>query len=615
MQPVMNRSFHKGTSGEPSEDGKLPSMISQTNGAISGEPPVRRSWRPCQVLNQGGELHQHHHHHHQPPVGRPPPRHRRRHLSSQGQGQSPAQGLVPAAAPDAGVIPDTKPHRGQQPRPAVARYRRHGDPNPWPRGHRRRQRNAEMRDFCPGEGPLDVHPEPQLPAIPMTEDRGSSHQTPAAVVTPTHLSADASGSNTHSTPSEAEENGRVPKKICDQEGLEVQEEEDCTEPCSPTSPLRCGKDDIDDRADKHEERAEMDCDEEPNNGADADADTEAQKCEITDLCSDTESAASLSMDGPLHSPPPLHSPSPPSSPDVLHSPKMDHVSEDTSLCTLPDIDLMPEDDEDSSEACSPSLFASGSESYPKTYADFCSESYQKSEPVLESESEPKVCPNSFPEPFKTSYTDPHRKPQKQTFTSHRHENVQKGALSSYTRCQSASRQGRDQGLLPSPADRSVGCRLHHYNSKSDSEGDSVSKSPVTKRCGNAVKKAETWDKSTASAGSTSSEEQEEQDQVGEGSKDARDAIIVAIKDIRNAIEEVKIKAVRSPYTPDKPEEPIWVMRQEVSPTEEVQSPRTAASIVSHNSFKCKALCRPGKLELEKKRFLKKEKYLFNFSNI
>ncbi|CAG12299.1 unnamed protein product, partial [Tetraodon nigroviridis] len=52
------------------------------------------------------------------------------------------------------------------------------------------------------------------------------------------------------------------------------------------------------------------------------------------------------------------------------------------------------------------------------------------------------------------------------------------------------------------------------------------------------------------------------------SKDTGDAINVAIKDIRNAIEEVKIKAVHSPYTPDKPGEPIWVMRQEVSPTEE-----------------------------------------------
>lgn len=608
-QPAMNRSYHRDTSGEPSEEGKLPPMIRQTNGAISGEPPVRHSWRPCQMLNQDGGINPHHPHYHthrhqphhnHPPAGRGPPRHRRRHPSSQGQGQSPAQGPGLVPAPDVGASRDADPHRDQQPRPAVTRYRRHGDPNPRLRGPRRRQPVAEMQDSFPGEGSFDVQPQSQPSVDPMTEDRGPPHQTPVAVVTPTHLSDDASVSNMHSPPPEAEENGREPKNDCDQEWLEVQEKEDCTDPCSPTSPSSCGKDDIptvDDRADKHEERVEKDCIEESNDAADADADTAAQKCEITDLCSDTESAASLSMDGPLHSPPPLQSPTPPSSPDVPHFPKMDNFSEDTSFSTLPDIDLLPEDDEDRSESHSPSLFTSGSESYPKTYADFCSESYQKSEPVLETQLESKVHPNSFPEPLKTSYPDSHREPQKQsgwriapnetqqTFTSLRHENVQKGAMSPSTKgCQSARRQGRDQGSLPSPADRSVGCRLHHYDGKSDSEGDSVSKSPVTENRGHTVKKAETRDKSPVSAWSTSSEAQEEQDQAEEGSKDTGDAIIVAIKDIRNAIEEVKIKAVRSPYTPDKPEEPIWVMRREVSPTEEGQSAQTAVSNHAYWAF-------------------------------
>lgn len=619
----MNRSYHRDTSGEPSEEGTLPLMIRQTNGAISEEAPVRRSWRPCQMLNQDRELnplHHHYHthchqpHHNHPPAGRGPPRHRRRHPSSQGQGQSPAQGpgLVPAAAPDVGPSRDADPHRSQQPRSAVARYRRHGDPNPRLRGHRRRQPVAEMQDSYRGEGPFDVQPQP--PADPVTEDSESPHQTPVAVVTPTHVSAVASVSNLHSPPPEAEENGREPKNDCDQEWLEVQEKDDCTDPCSPTSPSSHGKDEIptvDDRADKHEERVEKDCNEGSNDAADAD--TAAQKCGITDLCSDTESAASLSMDGPLHSPPPLQSPTPPSSPDLPHFPKMDHFSEDTSLSTLPDIDLLPEDDEDRSESCSPSLFTSGSESYPKTYLDFCSESYQKSEPVLENQLEPKVHPNSFPEPLKTSYPDSHREPQKQsdwriapnetqqTFTSHRHENVQKGALSPSTRgCQSARRKGRDQGLLPSPADRSVGCRLHHYDGKSDSEGDSMSKSPVTKSRRHAVKKAETRDKSPASVRSTSSEAQDEQDQAEEGSKDTGGAIIVAIKDIRNAIEEVKFKAIRSPYTPDKPEEPIWVMRREVSPTEEVQSPTIAGHVSNHHSYWAFLYC---------KKQLKRQKYL------
>ncbi|XP_018615558.2 amyloid-beta A4 precursor protein-binding family A member 1 isoform X1 [Scleropages formosus] len=52
------------------------------------------------------------------------------------------------------------------------------------------------------------------------------------------------------------------------------------------------------------------------------------------------------------------------------------------------------------------------------------------------------------------------------------------------------------------------------------------------------------------------------------SREKRDAISLAIKDIKEAIEEVKTRTVRSPYTPDEPKEPIWVMRQDLSPTGE-----------------------------------------------
>ncbi|KAM9391767.1 amyloid-beta A4 precursor protein-binding family A member 1 [Pholidichthys leucotaenia] len=56
--------------------------------------------------------------------------------------------------------------------------------------------------------------------------------------------------------------------------------------------------------------------------------------------------------------------------------------------------------------------------------------------------------------------------------------------------------------------------------------------------------------------------------AGRNSQDKRDAISLAIKDIKEAIEEVKTRTVRSPYTPDEPKEPIWVMRQDLSPTTE-----------------------------------------------
>ncbi|XP_004838226.1 amyloid beta A4 precursor protein-binding family A member 1 [Heterocephalus glaber] len=64
---------------------------------------------------------------------------------------------------------------------------------------------------------------------------------------------------------------------------------------------------------------------------------------------------------------------------------------------------------------------------------------------------------------------------------------------------------------------------------------------------------------------------------GEGgqrySKEKRDAISLAIKDIKEAIEEVKTRTIRSPYTPDEPKEPIWVMRQDISPTRDCDDQR------------------------------------------
>uniref|UniRef100_UPI00398EE587 amyloid-beta A4 precursor protein-binding family A member 1-like isoform X3 n=1 Tax=Pristiophorus japonicus TaxID=55135 RepID=UPI00398EE587 len=54
-------------------------------------------------------------------------------------------------------------------------------------------------------------------------------------------------------------------------------------------------------------------------------------------------------------------------------------------------------------------------------------------------------------------------------------------------------------------------------------------------------------------------------------REQRDAISLAIKDIKEAIEEVKTRTIRSPYTPDEPAEPIWVMRQDISPTAECEN--------------------------------------------
>lgn len=512
----------------------------------------------------------------------------------------------------------------QQPRPGVTRYRRHGDPNP---RLRRKQPVRETQDSLPGADgrtdPAEVQVEQHSsgdPATDQSQDRTSPHQTPIAVVIPTHVSAGAAMHTTpptlqQSAPAETEEDLQGCKVDCEGEPEEVQEKGEEQKPtggdgscCPAPAHSTCGPDDPQTAInDKAEERVEEDQEEARDDVAE---DAAAQGSEITDLCSDTESAASLSMDGPLHSPPPLHSPTPPSSPDVPPFPQLDHFSEDTSLSPLPDNDLLPEEeeeddeDEDCSESCSLSHSTSCSESYPKTYADFYSESHQKSypKPVLESHPEPKSHPNSFPEPLKTSYPELHREPRRQSgwrtepneaqqesrqepFTSHRHENVQKGAPSSPTKgSQYAPRQGRDRrSLHHSPVDRSVGCRLHHYDGKSDGEGDGADQSPVPKSRRQKGRKAETPAKSPASGRSGSVAPREERHPAGlqgeDGSRGSGNAVTLAIKDIKEAIEEVKTKTIRSPYTPDKPVEPIWVMRQEVSPTEDVCTLQTSAGLV------------------------------------
>ncbi|KAG5834817.1 hypothetical protein ANANG_G00265620 [Anguilla anguilla] len=169
--------------------------------------------------------------------------------------------------------------------------------------------------------------------------------------------------------------------------------------------------------------------------------------------------------------------------------------------------------------------------------------------------------------------------------------------------------------------RTVGSRLHHYDGLSDGESDSPEKEPEVplspwERDG---EKAETavrrrrrswsldralgeegdWPESEQAAqrelgpGKPQDEQasqgdlgpgepQDEQafqaelgpgkpqDEYGEGEQNwgRRDSLSLAIKDIKEAIQEVKTRTIRSPYTPEEPMDPVWVMRQDLSPTAE-----------------------------------------------
>ncbi|XP_078251524.1 amyloid-beta A4 precursor protein-binding family A member 1-like isoform X2 [Rhinoraja longicauda] len=149
----------------------------------------------------------------------------------------------------------------------------------------------------------------------------------------------------------------------------------------------------------------------------------------------------------------------------------------------------------------------------------------------------------------------------------------------------------------------LGARLHHYDERSDNESDSPEKeaefAPYPRM--DSYEQEEDIDQIVAEVKESMSshslgqacEDMPEAEQNSENedptlamnsrsvsstglgevvrhTREQRDAISLAIKDIKEAIEEVKTRTIRSPYTPDEPAEPIWVMRQDVSPTAECE---------------------------------------------
>ncbi|XP_072309188.1 amyloid-beta A4 precursor protein-binding family A member 1-like [Eucyclogobius newberryi] len=604
------------------------------NGTSQSEP-VRRSWRPCQMLNQDGEvvhLHQHPH---------PAPHHRSRRRPHHQQ-TAPVHRQDPAPP-----APNPAPH----PRPAVTRYRRHGDPNPRLRA-RQRQPNKEEPKEASDTPRAEVPQSSQNESQTDESQSSTSIQTPGGdecpCPTPKKEQRDRGGP-AQSQPTEEESNqqpeGVQQSKVDSGEEpgpQEVQlsadqstkpedktseqdiEEEPCgfkeglngprvefsgqreelselrEEPCGPGEVLRESMEGINGQmegppgaqmegppgaqsegsgAQKEgpgAERKGLGTQREgpgtqregpgaKNEGPGAQregpgaeregpgeaTDDPAQESEITDLCSDTESVASLSLDGPLHSPPPLHSPTPPSSPDVPHFPQIDHFSEgphsppptlDTPPGDSDKSDTHPEDEDDEDEAVLPP--------YPQTYADFYSQSHQKSYP------EPKQHPNSFPEPLRTAYPAEPPKSESRSRPDHVHK--------------SSHHAQHHRPVQNLPLDSSIGCRLHHYDGQSD--GESSNQSPVSRGPRQAGRRGDPGKRAPAGhkcSGVSLGDPPEDRTPGDTGPKG--DAISLAIRGIKEAIEEVKTRAVRSPYTPDQPVEPVWVMRQESSPTEEAGS--------------------------------------------
>ncbi|KAJ3605489.1 hypothetical protein NHX12_027535 [Muraenolepis orangiensis] len=621
--------------GEHAADDPGPPRHRQPNGT-GPDPAGRRSWRPCQTPNQDGEpVHHHHHHnpHHPPHQQRPasasargPPRQRRR--TPQGQGQAPGEGRKEGVEPQPEAEPEAEPQPAPHPRPGVARYRRMGDPNPRLRAHRPRQPGGEATDTPTQRSPGNTDRRSQGgegpdPTTALPAQAGSDHPPLREHALPRQ--------RLHS-PAADEDVGRGANK--QQRGKEEEDEEEEEEEAEKDRPEasdgdglsgyvhddtrafedwredQCGRRALEGEGEEEREEEEEEDERVRRGGGGGGADSFARESEANDLCSDTESAASLSMEGHLHSPPPLHSPTPPSSPEVSSFPHLDQYHEDAgpSPDTPPDREPPPGDDEDEDSLAPRSV----SYAYPKTYADFYSESHSKSTPQPLSESHPeaytKSYPDSFPEPLMTPYPELGREPYRRSgrrcesweeeedeedsyrepSPKHRsHENVEKekGTLASPAgQGNPGARLSRDLSSFQTQTcqSRSVGSRLHHYDGQSDGEGDSTDGSISSKSQAAEPRQApgdaqerrrvvpgqgrpgDTRPADEPAAGATG-------DDAGRGTPSG-DAISLAIKDIREAIEEVKTKTVRSPYTPDQPVEPIWVMRQDVSPTDDGYQP-------------------------------------------
>ncbi|KAL0965438.1 hypothetical protein UPYG_G00281280 [Umbra pygmaea] len=574
----------------------------QSNGSAGGGGegvPVRRSWRPCQMLGQ--DPHPHH-----PPIphqgmGRGPSRHRRR--------PPPGHGLSRLGE---GMQMDVS-NNGQLPRPGVARYRRQGEhrvkvhrQRPLPRDvqqtHNTLFQGQQSSDCLLTEqkvpnGPaVGGHPTvPQCPLLQHTLDCGAPGLTEGGVSNPTHhtLCPDPK-SPCHDLPA------AIPKKPWEErenvdEAVDEEEEDgyssSITQSVSSQSGCDVGTDKENQREVAHGEENPYNTNLEEGNHRGRCLGEDGQGAETNEPCSDTESTASLSMEAPPPSPPLHQSPLTiplPFSPPPLQSEHSDQCSDEFSPSPTHQRDVTPDDESYTDSPLSNVESFTFTDSYPKTYAEFYNESYPQSESMTESLPEPyaKSYPQSFPKPLKLiKYNDsdeethrtsevnldePYTEFYSETYGCRQRDCVYTDAPNTDPLPPSSS-PGSVVGMsrnIPDWQGHSVGSRLHHYDdTTSDGEGESPDSRSVQGE-------AQSELPSSGQLGSGESTDKLDvtgltppADGLSRVVRASGDAISLAIRDIRVAIKEVKTKTVRSPYTPDEPTEPVWVMRQ-ASPAEE-----------------------------------------------
>lgn len=539
---------------EPEEAGLRcppPHRSKQPNGTpLEGGRP---RWRPCQLHNPDAESQGHHHHHHQHyhqqanqhPSGssRAPPRHRRRHVPGQAQRRRTESGDTVA---------------GQQPKLSASRHHRSGERL---HQHRYRQQHKEEEQqvvktpqkaqaseaFSPEDSSQELlSPSPQDEPITDRLD-GNSPDLPHS-------------SNTlidHDTDPEQ------PESSVEQ----LEEKVQCEESKFVEKELVKG--------DKEEE--------------DYSRETHEQDCvppKITSKCrTESKRTSPLRVDVPPFATSPHQMMNKPffQSPRTFSESLRNYNSDPKSYPTHFITGYAPTNKEKGFDSPMPHVEDQDdlSDSSPEACTHSC----------------PKLSPDSYSEETSAEY-------QTESYQCNLTDrNPAFEGLQMYERSQSITMDECDEQCDPQEDIgqlSSVGSRLHHYDEQSGDEAESSrrSRAQIRKTSSSTSLLQEVHPQEERSETTRLSPDLQvkvvesphksytlAQDPIAEPCRATGDAVSLAIKDIKEAIEEVKTKTVRSPYTPDKITEPVWVMRQDVSPVEE-NHPQLHPQIHSYPQSPC-----------------------------
>ncbi|XP_072515308.1 amyloid-beta A4 precursor protein-binding family A member 1 isoform X2 [Salminus brasiliensis] len=548
---------------EPEETGSRvppPHRGRQPNGTPL-EGGGRPRWRPCQLNNQDGQGNGHHHHHHhyhqqshqhQSGTSRGPPRHRRRHVPGQAQRKASESG-------------DAEPRQGQQSRPAVARYRRSGE-----RAHHQHRSKQQPRE---GFGDTALQRPPNGPETDQATDALSPEESSQELLTPSSQELLTPSSQETLTPSPQEELTPPPQEA------PVVEEQDEASPglhCSSSteSSLHTHSEQTEDlQAEKDQEECEGGGEEQKVERGQEKMEEEIDSHEKVDQEQEYQGengwiAVSVGSKDSFRSHSrrtgPIRVDVPPFVAIPLKSLAMPHFQPFSEPLRSYTTEPKAGPAHFSQTSCTP--VSTDAKLECRSRAHSYEEPLSDSSPEPYSDSYPKLYQMSPPESYLT-----------EDYQEQSEEQQENQDLSTVEPKLQVSPQEDPRQLV------SVGSRLHHYDEQSGDEASSPDRGTMHVRKHTSSNSSfeelhelqkEPLEVGPYSPGADISESVEDRPSAGAQSpvqgfsKISGDAISLAIKDIKEAIEEVKTKTVRSPYTPDKPKEPVWVMRRDVSPAEE-----------------------------------------------